>query len=179
MDNRGQAAMQIHHLEIVTKEVDAVCAAHAAASGVQFGGPLRAFALVLVLAAIAPRVLAQTASADSAAIVRLELELTDLLATGQFDRYAEHLTADYALTTPDGRLLTRPEALAQWRARGSGSRMAPRGMWVRMYGDAAILTAEVGSGSEGGQRSRITKLFVRQGQQWRLAALHGSRVGAS
>ena len=31
--------MQIHYLEIVTKEVDAVCAACAAANGVQFGKP--------------------------------------------------------------------------------------------------------------------------------------------
>jgi predicted enzyme related to lactoylglutathione lyase len=31
--------MQIHYLEIVTKEVDAVCAAYAAVNGVQFGGP--------------------------------------------------------------------------------------------------------------------------------------------
>src|SRR5688572_29492281 len=31
--------MQIHYLEIVTKEVDAVCAAYAAATGVQFGEP--------------------------------------------------------------------------------------------------------------------------------------------
>jgi predicted enzyme related to lactoylglutathione lyase len=29
--------MQIHYLEIVTREVDAVCAAYAAAMGVQFG----------------------------------------------------------------------------------------------------------------------------------------------
>ena len=31
--------MQIHYLEIVTKEVDAVCAAYAVANGVQFGEP--------------------------------------------------------------------------------------------------------------------------------------------
>src|SRR5579872_3017620 len=31
--------MQVHYLEIVTKEVDAVCAAYAAANGVQFGEP--------------------------------------------------------------------------------------------------------------------------------------------
>ncbi len=31
--------MQIHYLEIVTKKVDAVCAAYAAANGVQFGEP--------------------------------------------------------------------------------------------------------------------------------------------
>ena len=31
--------MQIQYLEIVTKEVDAVCAAYASANGVQFGEP--------------------------------------------------------------------------------------------------------------------------------------------
>lgn len=31
--------MQIHYLEIVTKEVDAVCAAYAATNGAQFGAP--------------------------------------------------------------------------------------------------------------------------------------------
>lgn len=31
--------MQIHYLEIVTKDVDAVCAGYAAASAVEFGAP--------------------------------------------------------------------------------------------------------------------------------------------
>ena len=31
--------MQIHYLEIVTPEVDTVCAAYSAANGVQFGAP--------------------------------------------------------------------------------------------------------------------------------------------
>src|SRR5439155_19002364 len=35
----GPQTMQIYYLEIVTKEVDAVCAAYAAANGVQFGEP--------------------------------------------------------------------------------------------------------------------------------------------
>jgi len=35
----GQAAMQIHYLEIVTKDVDEVCATYGAAHGVQFGEP--------------------------------------------------------------------------------------------------------------------------------------------
>lgn len=36
---RGPEPMRIHYLEIVTDEVDAVCAAYAATSGVQFGEP--------------------------------------------------------------------------------------------------------------------------------------------
>ena len=33
-------AMQVYYLEVVTKEVDAVCAAYSAALGVQFGEPV-------------------------------------------------------------------------------------------------------------------------------------------
>ena len=140
---------------------------------------MRALRVFAVLAILASPVLAQTTSADSAAIVQLELELTRLLETGQLDRYAEHLTDDYALTSSDGRLLSRAEALAQWRARGPGTRMTPQRMWVRVYQNAAILTAEVVAGGAHGKRSRITKLFVRQGRQWRLAALHSSPIGGS
>jgi predicted enzyme related to lactoylglutathione lyase len=35
----GETVMQIHYLEIVTKGVDAVCAAYAAANGVRFSEP--------------------------------------------------------------------------------------------------------------------------------------------
>jgi hypothetical protein len=45
---------------------------------------------------------AQSTSADSAAVVALELELTRLLAAGRIDEYATHLTANYARTTRPG-----------------------------------------------------------------------------
>ena len=35
--NGVRGTMQLHYLEIVTKEVDAVCASYAASNGVQFG----------------------------------------------------------------------------------------------------------------------------------------------
>jgi predicted enzyme related to lactoylglutathione lyase len=35
----GEGTVRIYYLEIVTKDVDAVCAAYAAANGVQFGEP--------------------------------------------------------------------------------------------------------------------------------------------
>jgi predicted enzyme related to lactoylglutathione lyase len=38
----GERVMQIHYLEIVTKEVDAVCASYEAANGVDFGEPIAA-----------------------------------------------------------------------------------------------------------------------------------------
>ena len=39
MPKGGQQTMQIYYLEIVTKEVDAVCGAYAAANGVKFSEP--------------------------------------------------------------------------------------------------------------------------------------------
>ena len=133
---------------------------------------------VLVLAglALAPPLHGQKASADSAAIVALELEMSRLLAAGQVDEYATHLASDYARTTRQGTLERRDVALANWRARGAGSVMRPTDLWVRVYGDAAVLTGVVAGTDTSGPRIRITKTFVRQQGQWRLAALHSSGI---
>jgi hypothetical protein len=134
-------------------------------------------AAVLIAALFFPQTLAaQRVSADSAAIIALELELTRLLAAGRIDEYATHLTADYARTTHQGRLESRDIALASWRARGPSAPANPTGLWVRLYGDAAILTGEVASSDTTAPRVRITKTFVRQGGRWLLAALHGSTI---
>jgi hypothetical protein len=118
----------------------------------------------------------QTASADSAAIVALELEMSRLLAEGRVDEYATHLTSDYARTTRDGKLERRDAALASWRARGAAGPMRPGELWVRVYGDAAVLTGVVGGADPSAPRGRITKTFVREQGQWRLAALAGSGI---
>ena len=118
----------------------------------------------------------QSASADSAAIVALEVELSRLLAAGQIDQYATHLTSDYARTTPQGRLERRDAALASWRSHGSTRPMQPADLWVRVYGDAAVLTGVIDAPDVGATRLRITKTFVRQNGRWLLAALHGSVI---
>ena len=132
------------------------------------------------LLVIAGLVLAQPlqaqASADSAAIVALELEMSRLLAAGRVDEYATHLTSDYARTTQQGKLERRDAALGSWRARGAGSLRQPAELWVRVYGDAAVLTGVVAGADTTAPRTRITKTFVRQQRRWLLAALHGSGV---
>ena len=114
-----------------------------------------------------------SASTDSAAIVALEFQLNTLLARGAIDEYARHLTPDYARTTSRGDLESREEALAAWRARTPGPEATPTDLWVRVYGDAAVLTGRV-IGPGGGAGIRITKTFVRVNGEWLLAALHGS-----
>jgi hypothetical protein len=118
----------------------------------------------------------QRASADSAAIVALEFAMSRLLMAGRFDEYATHLASDYARTTHQGKLERRKEALASWRARGAGGRMQPLDLWVRVYGDAAVLTGAVAGADTTGPRIRITKTFVRRQGRWLLAALHSSSI---
>jgi hypothetical protein len=131
--------------------------------------------IVGALLALQPAVAAgQTASADSAAVIALEQEMSRLLAAGRIDEYATHLTADYARTTRDGKLESREETLAAWRARGPGVAVLPVDLRVRVYGDAAVLTGALVGTDATAPRSRITKTFVRQQGRWLLAALAGS-----
>ncbi len=90
--------------------------------------------------------------------------------------YATHLTTDYARITRQGTLEGRDVALASWRARGTGGLMRPADLWVRVYGDAAILTGVVTGPDSNAARTRITKTFVRQQGRWLLAALHSSSI---
>jgi hypothetical protein len=137
--------------------------------------------LLLLLAITARPAGAQSVAADSAAVVALEIELTRLLAAGRIDEYARHLASDYFRTTADGRLQSREAALAEWRAFAAGrpaetEALPPVDIMVRVYGDAAILTAVLVD-SRGGPRTRITKTFVRRGGAWLLASLAGSPIG--
>jgi Domain of unknown function (DUF4440) len=137
---------------------------------------MRCVVLILSGLALAQPLPGQNASADSAAIVALELEMSRLLMGGRIDEYATHLTADYARTTRQGKLERRDAALASWRSRGAAGLMQPTDLWVRVYGDAAVLTGTVPGGDSSMPGVRITKTFVRQQGRWLLAALHGSDI---
>lgn len=139
---------------------------------------MRKSVTIFALLALVPPVSAQVASADSAAIVALELEMNRLLMSGRIDEYATHLTSDYARTTRRGVLEGRDAALASWRSRGPTGPTQPVDLWVRVYGDAAVLTGAIAGADTSAPRIRITKTFVRQHGRWRLAALHGSEIPA-
>ena len=137
---------------------------------------MRKSVLIIAGLACAPPLCAQQASADSAAIVALELEMARLLVEGRIDEYATHLTSDYARTTRQGTVEGRDAALASWRARGPTGPTRPVDLWVRVYGDAAVLTGAIADSDTSAPRLRITKTFVRQRGRWLLAALHGSEI---
>jgi len=137
---------------------------------------MRKTVLITTWLAFVQPLAAQRASADSAAVVALELEMSRLLMAGRIDEYATHLTSDYARTTREGVLERRDAALASWQARGPTGPTQPVDLWVRVYGDAAVLTGAIAGADTSAPRIRITKTFVRQHGRWRLAALHGSDI---
>jgi hypothetical protein len=137
---------------------------------------MRTAAVVVACLAFVLPLRGQSASADSAAIVALELEMSRLLAEGRFTEYATHLTPDYARTTQQGRLEKREAALASWRARAASGPAHPVELWVRVYGDAAVLTGAVAGADTTAPRLRITKTFVRKDGKWLLAALAGTSI---
>ena len=66
----------------------------------------------------------------------------------------------------------------QVRARGSGPpylNLKPRELRVERYGDAGLVTFELGG--PGGRMGRRTLLFVRENDAWRLSHLHASVAG--
>ncbi len=102
--------------------------------------------------------------------------MSRLLMAGCIDAYATHLALDYARTTQQGILESRDSALARWRARRPTGPTQPVDLWVRVYGDAAVLTGAIAGADTSRPRIRITKTFVRQQGRWLLAALHGSEI---
>ena len=102
--------------------------------------------LLVISLVTAPSLSAQQASADSAAIVALELEMSRLLLRGRIDEYARYLAPDYARTTREGVVERREAALASWRARKPAGPTRPVDLWLRVYGDAAVLTGAIAAG---------------------------------
>ena len=144
------------------------------------------YVMALTLGGAASGVAQASAAARDSAVAeeirKLEFRLADLLRTGAFDEYEEHLTSNYVRTT-DGRIQTREQVLAGFRAAPSGLvEMSPSDLEVRVHGDAAVLTGRLRTVREEDGRtipseSRFTKTFVREDGRWRLAALHGSPMG--
>jgi hypothetical protein len=83
--------------------------------------------------------------------------MSRLLMARRIDEYATHLTSDYARTTREGIVEGRDAALAGWRARGPAGPTQPVDLWVRVYGNAAVLTGAIADADTSTPRIRITR----------------------
>ena len=114
------------------------------------------------------------------AVRQLDRELLDAMVrndTALFERVA---TDDYALTNPLGMVITKAQAVAGAKNFKFES-FTPDDVQVRVYGDAAVLTGratvkgQLKTAADAMQdisgQYRYLRVFVKQGGQWRLAAM--------
>jgi hypothetical protein len=127
---------------------------------------------LLVLMLASPPVKADAASAIEEEIKLLEITLAGYLSKGEIDAYAPYLAEDYVRISADGRVASKAEVLAEFRAAsGPRSPLEPSRLTVRSYGDAAILNGELTIGS---RRSRFTKVFIRRDGRWVMVNNQGT-----
>lgn len=94
------------------------------------------------------------------------------------------LVDDWLLTHSDGRVQTKREYLDELATRSRRNQAIDNEdvAW-RTYGATAVVTgvsvqAAVSAGTPWSGRFRFTRVWVRQGDAWRMVASHSSRIAA-
>jgi uncharacterized protein DUF4440 len=118
-----------------------------------------------------------------AEIKTLEVRLSALIVAGKWDEFAKSIASGYVRTIGEAKPENREQALATLR---SGEpkvvAMIPEEMEVRLYGDAAILTAHLTLTARQDNRVRerhawMTEVFIRRTSSWFLAATQITFIG--
>lgn len=80
---------------------------------------------------------------------------------------------EFAITFPDGRMMTKADVLAQIRGPGRSPLFSTEGVEARRFGDTVILTGTlVTETSRGRQLNRYTDTWVRRAGRWQVVASH-------
>jgi uncharacterized protein (TIGR02246 family) len=102
------------------------------------------------------------------------VELRDAEAVAKF------LTDDFTSIATSGRRSTKQQYLDGLRANPAPVKMLHEEVQIRVYHDTAIITGRstVTRAADGAQvgLTRYTHVYVKQGQQWKLAAMHNSTI---
>jgi arylformamidase len=97
-------------------------------------------------------------------------------AAGDGDAWSQHVTAEFVVIHPDGRIHDRAQELAELNASSPGAvlvREAERYSW---YGDDTVVYVS-DFVSTRGQPVRAIEVWVRLGSSWKIAAAQVTRVG--
>ena len=133
--------------------------------------------------ASAARILAQTPADQSVAVLQAERDGCAAYLRGEADKMANFLTDDYTLTNSKGKISTAADDIEDAKSgRVHYEVFENYDMKVRLYGGhTGIVTGKTKvKGTAEGKPIDIvvqfTDTFVKQGDQWRLAAGHVSRL---
>jgi len=140
------------------------------------------FLLTMFFASVAC-ILAQTPADQSAAVLQAEHDGCVAYLRGDADKIANFLTDDYTLTNSKGKISTAADDIEDAKSgRVHYEVFENYDMKVRLYGGhTGIVTGKTKvKGTAEGKPIDIvvqfTDTFVKQGDQWRLAAGHVSRL---
>ena len=155
------------------------------------------FALVLLLPALLACSYAQTAHKRPAApagsspqeiaeaIQHLEGDLRMAIMKGDPTWFEEHLAESYAETDSDGKIMSRAEVIQFFRTTAPeyDSWNLSEGTARTYNGNTVILTARLElEGTLRGQKIsgafRVTRVWIKQGSDWQLAASQYTRIAA-
>jgi ketosteroid isomerase-like protein len=137
-----------------------------------------AFAAALVLSA-ALAAAAAPSSPDEAAVRALDDAFTRAFPACDVAAYRSILADDFRSILADGRAIGRDEFLRQAAESPGVSDFRTEEVTVRVYGDAAVVTGQVGYRRNGVQvRSRHTDVYVRRDGRWRMVSAQFTRIAA-
>ena len=125
---------------------------------------------VLTLLLLAAPAAAQ--SKDQQQILALEQAMGKAIEAGDAVSYDKMTTNDFQFVTGNGAVMSKPDRLALLKKGGSpGFRTSDHA--IRIYGDVAVVTGRQGPG-EG--PVRFTRVWVRQGNEWRAVATQATAI---
>jgi len=131
---------------------------------------LRCLGLTLFLAL--PGLAAAAGSADEAAILRLNQDHIRAFVTSDVALYRDLLADDFHAVLADGREIDKAEFLVQAARPAGVSEYHIEDVWVRRFGDTALLPARLAYKHSDGSavRTFYVDVYVRRDGRWRLAS---------
>jgi ketosteroid isomerase-like protein len=135
-------------------------------------------ALTLVLSA---SVFAQAGGTEQM-ILDLEKQARAAAVRGDASFLEGHATDDYMATNPRGAVRSRADAIADLKSGAlKYTGLDADDLRVRVYGDTAIVTGHSSvkgtlNGEDISGDYRVTRVWVKQSGQWKLAAFQSTRV---
>ncbi len=115
-------------------------------------------------------------------LTKMERDWADAILKKDFVTIDRIVAEDCIFTVPDGRTLTRTQVNEELRAGvWVPESLAYENMKVRVFGDAAVVTAvQIEKSKSNGKDSSgsylFTDVFVKRDGRWQLVAEHGSRL---
>lgn len=121
------------------------------------------------------------AVAEEAALRQLNRAYVTAFLTSDGEFFRSLLTEDFTAILADGRLIDRAEFLREAMARPQVKGFEVHDVSVRLYADAAVVSAWVSYSKLDGSpvRTRYFDLYVRRLGQWRLASVQWTRIAAA